>query len=457
MLDLGGRNFRSLEELPHMGGVIYADEETYEERLQRLLDKLDRMTNERQQILSDSDASNLYEYNAKHPKEIMPAVLVVIDNFAELRENYEALVDASVIPLVRRSLSAGITFVITGNAPNNMPSKLYNLLGERITFKQGNKDRYMDIVGRGAIEIDDIAGRGYIRVGKRPLLFHAALPIGIFDEESNRDTLNEADELRLMARHMKEHPGASKKAWTNRPDPIATLAELVPLTDVLENAGPVRSKRIQAVVGQNINLHPALFDLKRMGPHFAVVGPPLSGKSTTLYNWVFSLAHRYSPEQIKFVLIDLQQRFVDFGGEKTLADIPHVVTAVTDPEQIEPLVNNLKAECQVLAAGDGSRELFVIIDNFDDFAEEIEKLRDASRDLSALARRYGRDGLHFIVAGNLDTSSELRRRIQQSNYGIGLRSAQAVDTLRVTSRPAGLRFFRGTGCRTWDVSACTQG
>jgi hypothetical protein len=154
---------------------------------------------------------------------------------------------------------------------------------------------------------------------------------------------------------------------------------------------------------------------------------------------VLSLAYRYSPEHIKFVLIDLQQRFVDFGGEKSLNDIPHVVTAVTDPEQIEPLVTNLKAECRVLAAEDSSRELFVIIDNFDDFAEEIERLRDAARDLSGLARRYGRDGLHIIVAGNLDTSSELRRRVQQSNYGIGLRSAQSVDTLRATTRPAGLR------------------
>ncbi len=438
VLDLGGRNFRSLEDLPHMGGVIYADDETYEERLQRLLDKLSRMTDERQQLFSNADAGNLYEYNERNPKEALPAVLVVIDNFAELRENYEALVDASVTPLVRRSLSAGITFVITGNAPNNLPSKLYNLMGERITFKQGNKDRYMDIVGRGAIEIDDIAGRGYIRVGKRPLLFHAALPVGIFDAETNLDTLVEADEIRLIARHMKEHPATGKK-WRNKPDPIATLPELVPLIDILQKAGPAHPKRIQAVVGQNINLHPALFDLKRMGPHFAVVGPPLSGKSTTLYNWVLSLAHRYSPEQIKFVLIDLQQRFVDFGGERSLNDIPHVVTAVTDPEQIEPLVNNLKAECRVLAAEDSNRELFVIIDNFDDFAEEIERLRDAARDLSGLARRYGRDGLHIIVAGNLDTSSELRRRVQQSNYGIGLRSAQAVDTLRATTRPAGLR------------------
>ncbi|MCP4417168.1 MAG: hypothetical protein GY805_11125, partial [Chloroflexi bacterium] len=181
VLDLGGRNFRNLEEFPHVGGVIYADEETYEERLQRLLDKLGRMVDERQKIFSDGDAGNLYEYNESHPKESLPGVLVAIDNFAELRENYETLVESTIIPLVRRSLSAGITFVITGNAPNNMPSKLYNLLGERITFKQANKDRYMDIVGRGAIEIDDIAGRGYIRVGRRPLLFHAAQPVGIFD------------------------------------------------------------------------------------------------------------------------------------------------------------------------------------------------------------------------------------------------------------------------------------
>jgi hypothetical protein len=116
-----------------------------------------------------------------------------------------------------------------------------------------------------------------------------------------------------------------------------------------------------------------------------------------------------------------------------------VVTAVTEPEQIETIVNNLKAECRVLAAEDSNRELFVIIDNFDDFVEELSRLRDAERDFSGLARRYGRDGLHIIAAGNFDTSSELRRRVQQSNYGIGLRSAQAVDTLRATRRPAGLR------------------
>jgi S-DNA-T family DNA segregation ATPase FtsK/SpoIIIE len=143
-----------------MGAVIYADEEAYEERLQRLLDKLVRMTEERQQILSNADANNLYEYNERNPEQKLPAVLVIIDNFAELQENYELLVETTILPLIRRSLSMGITFVVAGNVPNNMPSKLYNLFGERVTFKQSNADRYLDIVGRGAIEIDDIPGQG---------------------------------------------------------------------------------------------------------------------------------------------------------------------------------------------------------------------------------------------------------------------------------------------------------
>ena len=170
-----------------------------------------------------------------------------------------------------------------------MSSKFYNLFGERITFKQGNLDRYMDIVGRGAIEIDDIAGRGYIRVGKQPLLFHAALPVGFFHAEDGRDRLSEGDELRLMAKHMREQ--LETMTWRNRPDPITVLPEIVPLQEMLDEVGLARPQRLQAVLGQDGSLRPALFDLKRLGPHFTVVGPPLSGKTTTLYNWVLSLTY----------------------------------------------------------------------------------------------------------------------------------------------------------------------
>lgn len=443
VLDLGGRNYRSLEELPHMGTVIYADEPAYEERMQRLLDKLIREADDRQQIFSNADVANLYEYNHKHPERPLPALIVLIDNFAELRENYEMLVDATVMPLIRRSLSLGISFVVATNTPNNMPGKLFSLFGERITFKQSNPDHYMDIVGRGAIELEDLAGRGYIRIGKRPLRFHAAMPVGFFTEDG-RDSRPEADEIRLMASHMRSW--LAEHEWRNQPDSIRILPELISLQDLLEEAGPPPRHSLQALLGLNSRLQPALFDLKRMGPHFAIVGPPLSGKTVTLLNWALSLAYRYPPDRVQLVLVDTQRKFIEYGGQRRLDELPHVLTAVSEVEQLEALYVNLRNEGEALSAGDGSREIFVLIDNFDDLTEELTRAagktvsRDLPDNLAGLARRYGRDGLHIVIAGALDSGiSELRRRVQASNYGIGLRTAQSIDTLRVMKRPAELR------------------
>jgi hypothetical protein len=296
----------------------------------------------------------------------------------------------------------------------------------------------MDIVGRGAIEIEDTAGRGYIRVGKRPLLFHIALPVGLFQGEDGRDTLPEGDELRLMARHMRQQ--LETMTWRNQPDRVTVLPEIVPLLETLDEVGPARPQRIQAVLGQDGSLRPAMFDLKRLGPHFTIVGPPLSGKTTTLYNWVLSLAYRYSPDQVRLVLVDMQRKFMEYDGKHKLDELPHVLATISEVEQMEGLLANLKREGEVLANQAPGYELFVIIDNYDDLSEEIERIRDLPKELAGLARRFGRDGLHFIIGGTLDSGiSELRRRVQASNYGVGLRTAQAVETLRVARTPPEIR------------------
>ncbi|MCB9098593.1 MAG: hypothetical protein H6632_03550 [Anaerolineales bacterium] len=439
ILDLGGRNYRAIETLPHVGTAVYADEEAFEERMQRLLDKLDKMIEERQQLFSDADANSLYDYNERYPDRALPAVLVVIDNFAELRENYEMVVETVLLPLVRRSLSVGITFAVSGNMPTNMPSKLFNLFGERITFKQTEADRYIDIVGRGAIEIDDIPGRGYIRIGKQPLLFHAALPVGMFDAEG-RDSLAEGDEIRRLGNQMRDYIEAGHITLRSQPDPIAILPEIVALKEVLAQAGPAQSQRVQALLGLNSGLQPASFDLTRFGPHFALVGPPLSGKTTALYNWVFSIAERYTPEQVGLVLIDTQRKFVEYGGSRKLAELPHVLMTISEVDQVPGLIEALKVEGEALATQAAQREVFVVIDNYDDFNEEIEADRNLPRELATLARRYGRDGIHFLIAGTLDSGvSELRRRVQAGNFGVGLRTAQSIEILRVTRTPAELR------------------
>jgi hypothetical protein len=440
ILDLGGRTMRSLAALPHVGSVIYADEEAFEERLQRLFDKLSRMTEERQQRISDGDVSTIYEYNARYPDQALPTVLLMIDNYAELQENYTNLVETTLLPLLRRSLAMGITCVVACNAPNNIASKVYSLFSERLTFKQTNFDRYLDIVGRGAIEIDDIPGLGYIRRGRQPLLFQAAQPVGIFDDDG-RDILLAAEEMRLMANTMHQHIAESGLSYTP-PDPIGILPRYVALEDMMKLV-PVASPRIEGIVGQNAELNAAAFNLKRQGAHFVVAGPPLSGKTTVLYNWVLSLTARYSPEQVKLVLIDMQRKFFEYGGQHKLDELPHVVTTVSEVEQVKTLIERLKREGELLATQlDTRHEVFVLIDNFDEFSDEISRDRSANTvgDLAGLARRYGRSGLHFIISGTFDSNrNDLQRRIQASNLGIGLRTEQAISALNVLRTPAAVR------------------
>jgi hypothetical protein len=200
---------------------------------------------------------------------------------------------------------------------------------------------------------------------------------------------------------------------------------------------------VRAVLGTDSRLQPALIDLKRMGPHFAIAGPPLSGKTTALWSWVLSLAERYAPAQAMVALVDLQGRLSEYGGTRTLGELPHVVATVAELEQLGDLVTRLRSEGEALAAGDAGRALFVVIDNFDDFSEELEgsqQGREQLRELAALARRYGRDGLHFIIAGALDgTANELRKRVQSCGYGLALRTEQALSALRVQRLPAALR------------------
>ena len=270
---------------------------------------------------------------------------------------------------------------------------------------------------------------------RRPLQLQIALPVGIFDEAGD-DPLREADELATLTGNMQRE--WHERGVTAGPAPI-TVLETRPLDAVAAEARAPRRRRVESVLGVSSDLRPALFDLKRQAPHFIITGPARSGRTTVLYNWALSLADRYPPDRIGFILVDLPRRFVEYGGKHRLSDLPHVVATAFEAADLDAALQRVKDLGPLLATSNPPRELFVLIDNFDDTASEIEGTPTA-REFSALVRRFDREGLHCVVVGGAGSSGfELQRRIRNAGYGIGLRTVEAVGALNAARTPAAFR------------------
>jgi type VII secretion protein EccCb len=423
IFDFGGRALTVLTDLPHVGAVVTSEEE---ERVLRGLRKVNEIIDHRQIIFSEARVNSLDSYNLAHPAKPLPAVLVVLDNFAEFKEYYENLMPP-LISLVREARAYGVHFLISADMPNSLTSKLFNLITERFTLKLSDATEYATIVGRGVpADLSAVPGRGYVRVGNMPLEFQTALTFT--PTESDPDGMAEIG--RLCTR--------MAELWGNRwkgekPSTVETLPLRVSLENLLQQATWPETRRLNAIMGiDDRSLAPAIIDIERQGPHMIVIGQPFSGKTTTLRIMILSIAHHYSPNEVMMVLIDYSRKLWK-ADQTSLADLPHVVQTIEDIEQLDPFYETLRLECADFDKHPKRRKIMIFIDNYDAFTEESSRKKMAFfENMAALIRKYQTAGVYLIVGGSVSITSasdDLRKVFAAPNFGIALKSADAVNRL----------------------------
>ncbi len=102
------------------------------------------------------------------------------------------------------------------------------------------------------------------------------------------------------------------------------------MRDMLESEEWLRAKaRIPLALGKDVYGHPIVADLAEM-PHLLIAGSTGSGKSVCINSIIASLLYRFSPDQVRFVMID--PKVVELQQYNVL---PHlVVPVVTDPKKV---------------------------------------------------------------------------------------------------------------------------
>jgi S-DNA-T family DNA segregation ATPase FtsK/SpoIIIE len=121
------------------------------------------------------------------------------------------------------------------------------------------------------------------------------------------------------------------------------------MRDLLESEEWRNTKaRIPLALGKDVYGHPIISDLAEM-PHILIAGSTGSGKSVCINAIISSLLYRFSPDQLRFVMID--PKVVELQHYNSL---PHlVVPVVTDPKKVilalRWVVNEMEKRYQIFA------------------------------------------------------------------------------------------------------------
>lgn len=409
----GGATFHSLLDLPHQVGMIRNLDGALAVRAQRSLQAEFRR---RQMLLPAHGVQKMSELREKDPANAEPALMVIIDEYAELAEKLPEFLDA-VVELAQTGRALGLHLLLATQAPGQTVSRrVQNCVKYRISFRLKDSNESAEVLGRGrdASKLPNRPGRGLFLDGNNVLHeFQAAW--------AGAQSLSQ--DLAASARTIY---GKAKRVITDEPTDLERVLDAVckaaeaggfpaprrpwhePLPDLYAFDQLAPAAPAPGVVGLALGLLdlpasqqqlPFVWDLSS-SPNMLVFGDARAGKTTALRTIAMSAVALAPPGLVEVIGIDA------VGGALTAIDVlPHVrgVIASHDADRLRRLLAYLEREANSRRAVIGrSGSLEVHRRDTGDLTPDLVVLVDGlSQLLNALEALDG--GVHFTTFTHLVT------------------------------------------------------
>lgn len=485
----GGATFLGLERLAHTSALITNLSEELP-LVARMEDALRGELVRRQELLrSAGNFTSVYDYERARaqgaPLEPLPTLLVVVDEFSELLSTRPEFAELFVM-IGRLGRSLGVHLLLASQRLEE--GKLRGLethLSYRICLRTFSAMESRMVIGvTDAYELPGEPGHGFVKSDVATLTrFKAAYVSGVHQRRVGsvmRETVRESrivpfgtawvDPAAPVPAPAAASPAASPsspasagagdvraprmfdvlldriqgrgrpahRVWLPPLDVPVTLGELVgqavedPEHGLLALDSPWRGTLCAPVGVEDRPFEqrrdPLVVDLSGAGGHVAVVGAPLSGKSTLLRTLVCSLALTHTPAEVQFYCLD-------FGGALgALEGLPHVggVASRLRPEAVRRTVAEISALVEGREAAfslhgidsmaayrravregssvfDGYGDVFLVVDGWSQLRQEYEALEQTITRLAARGLAYG---VHVVVATN--RWADIRQALKES-------------------------------------------
>ncbi|MFG2403946.1 type VII secretion protein EccCa [Streptomyces brevispora] len=288
-LDLVGGGLQALSDLPHVGGIAgRADRE----RAARTVEEVRAMLAVREDLFREHGIDSVEQLRTLHaagrlPRLASAEILLVIDGFGALRDDFEELDDA-VADILKRGGGYGIHVVAGMLRWNDVRIAIQSNFGTRVELRLNDPGESSIDRKLAATLSPDEPGR-ILTDGK--LFAQVALP----RTDGAADTADLGAVLERTARTV-------RATWNGE---LAQPVRVLP--HILEPRllpGPVAEpQRVPLGLDQSA-LAPVLLDLFRHDQHLLVMGDSECGKTNLLRTVAHGLVDRYGEDDLVFAVMD---------------------------------------------------------------------------------------------------------------------------------------------------------
>lgn len=184
-------------------------------------------------------------------------------------------------------------------------------------------------------------------------------------------------------------------------------ADVLPLSDILNSPFyQTCPARLKIPLGEAIDGGYVIGDLDEW-VHVLVAGETGGGKSVLLHTMIASIIHGYSPDEMRFVLIDLKHVEFTFYEDIAYLQLPVIYDANTALTGLKWLTDEMNRRYKLFkqhrvrdisAYNDRVGPLHRIVVIIDEYANLILSNKDAEKELIKIAQMARASGIHLILS-----------------------------------------------------------
>ena len=377
IVEFSARKFSVIENAPHIGGIIKDGDNN--ERIEKFFTFLLRMLKERKDILGDIGFT---QYVEAHGKDALPAVIVIVDNFAALAARTGDAFTTVMQKLVKEGNSCGIFLVVSamGTGNGEIPNSIAQNFRTPVCLELNNSYDYGNYMRASRVRIcpeAGVKGRGVGRVGERILEFQTALLLkGENENEMNKEAAAISDKMRDS--WLRSGKDAARVIPEIPAEPVWTEFKKLPATINLVDSDRYLPVGYEARFAESYGI-----DLSQMYVYL-LTGGKKKGKTNALK----IIAASATEKKADVVIVDFEKHLGGFAEEigakciQSEAEWGKYLSSLLKDILVER--NGAKAELIKKNADDSEifdfmqkyKKICILIENLPDFVERMKRPKE---------------------------------------------------------------------------------